>query len=272
MIKSYRRINFLIIAVFSCLALIPALLSATGSAASSKVQEMRGVWNGFIQSDNKPAEMTQTVIMGQENRRFTGIIDSDGPHSIEGTVAASGKVNYQGRSANNHIIGKSDLLDFGGGAAILNGSLTRQTSGHRFLVPCVLVMRPFSIDPAATGVMNPSGRFEGMINDGDGTSGQITMNLLSPQQTSFVGSVDIVLGGQTHTFQLLGTINGRGRLIAIAHKAIAGHLILDATLIPSTEPLQGPSINGSLSLEMGDGTAFEGTVQTSLSVGIGLDH
>ncbi|MDQ3749337.1 MAG: hypothetical protein M3367_10060 [Acidobacteriota bacterium] len=269
MSKSNKRIHFMILAAGLCLAVVLSLLPLDGSATVSAVQDMRGVWDGFIQTAGEPPVPIRTEITGQENRRFTGIVAWGEPHVIEGTVSASGKVNYQGQSADSRIVGKYDLLDFGGGAAILNGSLTRSSKDGRFIVPCVLVMRSFAAEPSGTVVPNPAGRYDGTLGSGDGTTGRITMVLGSPSDPvrpeSFDGSLEIVLNGQTHTFQLLGTVNSSGRIIAIAHKAAAGHLILDAVLQAPPDPVQPATLNGGFTLEFGDGSELEGFFQTVLT-------
>ena len=77
--------------------------------------------------------------------------------------------------------------------------------------------------------------------------------------------MDITLGGQTHTFELLGTVNAEGRFIAIAQTE-AGHLIVDAVLINPPDPVAPATINGSFTLELEEGSAYEGTFQTQVTV------
>jgi hypothetical protein len=81
--------------------------------------------------------------------------------------------------------------------------------------------------------------------------------------TSLGGTVDIAIGGQVHTYQLLGTINAEGRFIAIAHTA-AGHMILDAVLVSPPDSVQPTTINGTFTLEFHDGSEYEGAFQTEL--------
>ena len=245
------------------------VLMNTGSATSSVPQDMRGVWNGFIQAGTNPPEPIRTEITGQVNRRFTGLStppDPVQPVAIEGTVSASGKVNFQGESSDGHTVGKTDLTDFGGGAAILNGGLTRVRVDGTFIIPCVLELRAF--EGAPPDPIQPAGRYAGNLN-GDGTTGQIVLNLTDPpdpvRPTSFNGNVQIVLGGQTHTLALLGTMNAQGRLIAIAHFPGAGHMILDANLAAPPDPVQPPTLSGNFTLEFGDGSELEGTFQTEIT-------
>ena len=243
-------------------------LTPNGTATTTPVQDMRGVWNGFIQAGINPPEPVRTEITSQANRRFFGTTSPPEPvqpTTIEGTVSASGKVNYQGQSADGHTVGKTDLLDFGGGGAILNGSLTQFSNDGTFIVPCILELRAFFIgspDPVRT-----VGRYIGSLS-GDGATGQIDMVLQNPpptHPTSFNGGIQIVLNGQSHNFTLIGTVNGERRVIAIAHAAGAGHMILDAVLVTPPDPVQPPTLNGNFKVEFGDGSELEGTFQTQQS-------
>ncbi len=256
-------------AIGFCLVAGLAGLFSNGSAASSAPQDMRGVWSGFIQAGTNPPEPVRTEITSQVNRRFTGFVappDPVQPITIEGTVSASGKVNFQGESSDGHTVGKTDLLDFGGGAAILNGSMTRVRNDGTFIVPCVLELRAFQGAPPDP--IQPAGRYAGNLN-GDGTTGQIELLLNNPpdpvRPTSFGGSVQIIIGGQTHTLALLGTMNAEGRFIAIAHLAGAGHMILDANLSNPPDPVQPTTLSGNFTIEFGDGSELEGTFQTELT-------
>ena len=250
------------LAVGTCLALGLGLLTPGGGAAVPPVQDMLGVWDGFYQVGTNPPEPVHTEITGQTNRRFTGVVDKGGPHVIEGTVSASGKVNYQGQTPGNHIIGKLDLIDYGGGAAIINGSETRSSNDGTFIIPCVLELRPFAIEAS---VPIPAGRYLGTLGDGT-TTGQIEMQLQSPRSNSVDGSMVIAIGGQTHTLQLLGTVNSSGRIIAIAHNAAGdGHLIFDAVLASPPDPVQPATINGSFTFELADGSVLEGNFATAVA-------
>ena len=269
-----NRIRFLAPATGLCIAVVLSTLTPGGSAAEPAVQDMRGIWNGFSAGAIDPPEPVRTEITSQDNRRFTGFAQPPEPvlpTSIEGTVSGSGKVNYQGQSTDERIVGKADLIDFGGGAAILDGSVTRFSTDGRFIVPCVLVMRPFENNPPEPVLPSLAGSYVGAFTSNDaGPTGQISMVLSTPpdpvRPTSFGGSLEIVIGGQTHTYQLLVTANGAGHIVAIGHTNTAvGHLILDAVLINSPDPIQPATINGTLKLEFHDGSEFEGTFQTQVS-------
>jgi len=272
MIISNKRIHVSILAAGLCLAIVLSILTTDSSATIADVQDMRGVWSGFIQAGVDPPAPIRTEIASQENRKFTGFAnppDPVQPVEIEGTVSASGKVNYQSKSSDIHFVGKHDLLDFGGGAAILNGDLTRPSVDGKFIVPCVLVMRPFAADSSI--LPNLAGRYDGSISGEGGVQGQINTVLVAPpdpvRPTSFNGTLAIVIDRQTYSFQLLGTANGSGRIIAIAHQPGAGHLILDAVLSNPPDPVQPPTINGTFKLEFGDGSELEGAFQTTFSRG-----
>ena len=270
MFRSNIRIYVSILAAGLCLAIVLSILPTGSSATIADVQDMRGVWNGFIQAGVDPPDPVRTEITSQEGRRFTGFTnppDPVQPVEIEGTVSASGKVNYQSKSSDIHLVGKHDLIDFGGGAAILNGDLTRPSVDGKFIVPCVLVMRPFAADGSA--LPNLAGRYDGSISSEDGVQGQINMVLGAPPDpirgTGFEGTLEIVIDRQTYSFQLLGTANSSGRIIAIAHQAGAGHVILNAVLASPPDPVQPPTINGTFTLEFGDGSELEGAFQTAFS-------
>lgn len=263
-----RRV-FFALAVFSlCLAAILSGSISQSSATSSEPQNMLGRWDGFLAKMGDPSQPVRTEITSQTNRRFVGLVtppDPVLPVSIEGTVSASGKVNFQGQSVDGaHTVGKTDLLDFGGGAAILNGSLTRFSNDGTFIVPCILVMRPFDVEPGCPCAR--PGSYAGSLT-GTEVQGQINMVLSTPPEpvrpTSFGGTVEIVIDGQTHQFQLLGTSNSAGRFIAIAH-ATSGHMILDAVFQNPPDPVQAATLNGSFTLEFADGSGQEGTFQTQL--------
>ena len=134
---------------------------------------------------------------------------------IEGTVSASGKVNYQSKSSGGHTIGKAELYDFGGGAAILDGTLTRPSTDDRFIIPCVRVLRAFAPFQDASA---PTGRYDG--------GEEITILLAQPPDpvspTSLGGALDVVIDGVVHSFQLIGTFSENGRIIAIGHTPNTG--------------------------------------------------
>ena len=263
-----RYVLFVAGAAGLCIAVCMTLLMPQGSAADSAPQDMRGVWSGFIQAGVDPPDPVRTEITSQVNRRFFGLStppDPVQPIAIEGTVSASGKVNFQGESVDGHTVGKTDLLDFGGGAAILNGSMTRFRNDGTFIVPCVLELRAF--EGAPPDPIQPAGRYAGNLNGG-GVTGQIEMLLNNPpdpvRPTSFGGSVRIVIGTQTHTLALLGTMNAEGRFIAIAHFPGAGHMIVNANLASPPDPVQPATLTGNFTLEFGDGSELEGAFQTEL--------
>lgn len=255
----------LTVAALVWLAVLAATSSPETSAATSPVQGMVGGWDGFIAKMGDPPQLLRTEITSQTNRRFIGSAtppDPVLPISFEGTVSASGKVNFQGESPDGHTVGKTDLTDFGGGAAILNGSITRFSNDGTFIIPCVLVMRPFATNPPEP--VQPAGRYVGSLNTA-GVAGQIEMVLGAPPEpirpTSFAGNLQIVLNGLTHSFPLLATGNSEGRVIAIGHGTTA-HLILDAVLSTPPDPVQPATLVGSFKLEFADGSEVEGTFQT----------
>lgn len=267
-----RRIHLLISATALCIALGAAILVPAGAAAGPHVHDMRGLWLGFLQAGDDPVELIRTEITAQENRRFTGQTDAGGPHVIDGTVSASGNVNYQGRGADSRIVGQAGLVDFGGGASVLHGTHVVQADG-RFVVPCVLELRAFETSPPDRVVPDPAGRYVGTVG-GEGVSGEIDFVLQEPpdpiRPTSFGGTMEITIDGETHQFALIGTINGDGRVILIGHKATAGHSILDAVLTSPPDPVQPATLNGAIEVEFPDGTertlAFE-TVRTRIVLG-----
>lgn len=174
----------------------------------------------------------------------------------------SAKINIQGSSPDGtHTVGKAELVDFGDGAAIMNGTLTRPSIDNRFIIPCILVMRPFAVIDGSI-IPDPSGRYAGAVSTADMT-GQIIFLTNPPDPvsaTSFDGSIEITIDGETHTLQLLGTISGTGRVIGIAHRDGAGHMIVDAILDPATDSLP-PTLRGTFKFELEHGIEYEGTFE-----------
>ena len=82
--------------------------------------------------------------------------------------------------------------------------------------------------------------------------------------TNFGGSIEIVLGGETHTLQLLGTINSGGRIIGIAHRSGPGHMIVDAELIPASDGVPA-TLKGQFHFELEHGIEHEGTFEAPLA-------
>ncbi|HET6892191.1 MAG TPA: hypothetical protein VFH31_13895 [Pyrinomonadaceae bacterium] len=182
--------------------------------------------------------------------------------TFTGTVAASDRVNLQGRHEEHHGVAKLDLHDFGDGAAILDGGLMLHFNDGRMSDGTLLLLRPFAHPPDPI-VPNPSGSYRGAFRNAEGTTGEITAQLHPPdpqQPTSFNGQVVIVAFGDRHTFELLGTINALGRRIAIA-QSDTGSFWTDAL-----EPFdQGGAVSdqsywtGRFTLELNDGTIHEAT-------------
>jgi outer membrane biosynthesis protein TonB len=218
------------------------------SAAGPHVQEMRGSYYGFIQEGDNPVEFVRTDIIEQENRRFSGIVDSGGPHVIDGTVSASGNVNYL--SGDGSVRGRAELHEYEGGAAILNGTHTTRRPDGSTIIPCVLQLRSFAGDGSV--VPNPAGSYRGTISGG-GEFNIVLFDPLAPiRSTSFRGTMEITLDGETHTFQLLGTIRSDGFVVIIGHLPTAGHLIMEATVDPANS-----AIFGNLRLELGNGSILD---------------
>ncbi len=253
---------------FGAVIVIITVLAAStlfySAAAGPHVQEMRGTWYGFIQGGHDPVGSAITEITQQENRRFRGIIDAGGPHVIEGTVSASGKVNYQSKSSAGHLIGKAELHDFGGGAAILDGTFTSPSSNDRSIIACVRVLRAFAPFQDA---LAPTGRYVGEMAGGE----EITILLNNPPEpvspTSVGGDLEVVIDGVVHSFQLIGTFDEEGRIIAIGHKTTHGHLIMDARLATPPDPVQPSTLIGRIEIEPGDGSVREVEFQAQFARG-----
>lgn len=242
-------------------ALIAVPVGIHKTNAGPHVQEMRGTWFGFVQAGEEPVELATTEITEQANRRFRGIVDAGGPHVIEGTVSASGKVNYQSTAISDHLVGKAELHDFGGRAAVLDGTLVRPSTNDGFIIPCVRVLRAFApFDDASA----PTGRYVGEMEGGQ----VITILLNNPPEpvspTSLGGGLNVVIDGAVHSFQLIGTFSKDGRIIAIGHKTTHGHLIMDANFSPPDSG-QPSMILGSIEMELGDGSVRAGNFQAEVS-------
>jgi hypothetical protein len=244
--------------------------SAWAQSASPAPQNMLGVWQGFTQrhpSDQvfppDPVVPVRSEVTSQKNRRINGLMEVGGiePEPFNGTVTASDRVNLQVQHEDHHGVAKLDLHDFGGGAAILNGTLALLSPGGQMTDGSLLLLRPFAYPPDPI-VPNPAGSYAGSFASADGArGGEISAQLVpvpdDGRPTSFTGQVFIVIGETRHTFELKGTINAAGRFIAIA-QATVGHVIFDATWTPVPDDGR-PMITGRHTLEMNDGTVHEGT-------------
>ena len=255
-------------ASITCVAIFALATVAfqNSQASPTPVQNMLGQWYGFVAVMGTPPEPVRFQFSGQTSRRFTGLVQPPEPVqpiSIEGTVSASGKVNYQGQGADGtHLVGKTDLMDFGGGASILNGSVTRFSNDGTFIIPCVLVLRAFESNPPEP--VQPAGRYVGTISSST-VSAQIDILLNNPpdpvRPTSFAGIIEITVNGQTLTFPLIATGNSAGHVIAIGH-GTSGHTIVDAVLSTPPDPVQPALLSGNITVEFADGSELEGTFQT----------
>jgi hypothetical protein len=228
---------------YAALALMALAVLALTGTAGPHVQEMRGVFDGFIQSEVSPPDPIRLQITEQEGRRFGGLLDVGGPHVIEGTVSAAGRVNYQSKSGGPHVIGQLDLLDFGEGGAIQVGTqkLAPKTDGS--IIACVLVMRGFAGD----GSVLPAD-YNGSIGE-DGAISILISGRGDPERPSIqFGSVLLTINGEEHAFDLITSSSETGRFIAIGHNpAGAGHLIIDGSLT-------GPHVlEGKIILELEEG-------------------
>ncbi|HET6892188.1 MAG TPA: hypothetical protein VFH31_13880 [Pyrinomonadaceae bacterium] len=260
----------------SCVALICLFAAAVWTVAQAQSpapQNMLGVWQGFFQelsSDPQippvPRVLVRSEITSQELRRINGVMEVGGIEpcvlTFNGTVAASDRVNVQGRHEEHHGVAKLDLHDFGGGAAILDGSLALLVAGGRVSDGSLLLLRPFSTNPDDT-VPNPAGSYGGTFQNADGTKGDITAELEPPDPshpTSFSGRLVIAAFGARQEFELLGTINAAGLFIAIGQAPVAGpSLSLNGTYVEVPDANGSIDLTGSLKLAVNDGTVHEGT-------------
>lgn len=261
-------------ACVAALLLVAAAVWTAPQAASSTPQNMLGVWHGYFQPQGVPVPEdgipVRTEVTSQENRRINGLMEVGGidpqPFMFNGTVAASDRVNLQGQHEERHGIAKLDLHDFGGGAAVLNGSLALLAAGGRVSDGSLLLLRPFAFPPEPV-VPNPAGSYAGSFFNVEGTRGAgITAQLHPPEPvapSSFTGQIVVVAGEVRHVFELKGTINAAGRLVAIA-QASAGHLVLDATWAIPPDGSMPTMITGRHILELNDGTVHEGTFSMTL--------
>jgi hypothetical protein len=227
------------------------------------VQDIGGTWDGFFQGADDPEIVrVRLEITGQDKRRFEGTLEAGGAkHIIEGAVSANGNVKFQGHASHSHGLGRMELHDFGGGAAILNGNLMLHFADGRMIDGPLLLLRPFT--PAGDDVapVLASGVYRASLyvfGAGSGKSLIEDLQFRAPNLMLFTGTLDpeFVLFGQA-------TINGDGRFIAVA-RATAGYLILNGTwqYLPQSDKLL--IITGSSSLELNDGTVREGTFELAL--------
>jgi hypothetical protein len=231
------------------------------SAAGPHVQEMRGSYIGFIQEGDNPVEFVRTDIIEQENRRFSGIVDSGGPHVIDGTVSASGNVNYL--SGDGSVRGRAELHEYEGGAAILHGTHTTRRPDGSTIIPCVLQLRSFAGDGSV--VPNPAGTYPGTTSGGE----EIVIRLNPPRDPDnpqlFDGALEVTFEGLLYEFQLLGTISPDGRVVIIGHRERAGHLELEGYI-----DFEAVGLGGTLNADFGDGTEHTFGVQPGIGPVLGV--
>lgn len=237
------------------IAVIGAAAGFYATTAGPHVQEMRGRFDGFYALPGAEPERMVTIITDQNNRRFSGLADPPDPVlpiAIDGTVSRSGNVSFQGRNADGHTVGKADLTEYGGGAAVLDGSMT--TSNHDGdIIPCILELRPFDLETACP-CASPAGIYEGSFTDGD-AAGEITLELLDPpdpvRPTGVDGTLEVIYAGQAYELQLLGTYNRAGRFIAIAH-GMGSHAVIEGDF-ETPEGSTTRTLNGNLTIRAAGG-------------------
>ena len=262
----------LVATVAFCFIIVLSVTAHAGTAMPGDAQDMRGTWVGFFQvTGSSELVAVRWEITVQDGRRFVGALEAgDAMHSIEGIVAASGRVNLQGRAADSNRIGKLELHDFGGGAAVLNGHLMVHFTDGRMSDGTLLLLRSFA-PPTHGDLAIPVGLYRG-ADYSDGLSFTLVPPPTGQQPPSFicfrpVGFICVrpvvVLSGKEHLFEGLATIHRDGTLIAIA-QAPVGHLIFDAKGYASPDGYEPARITGRYTLELNDGTVHEGTFEAAL--------
>jgi hypothetical protein len=254
-----KRIIAVLVGLFVLGGLI-GLLPAS-SAAPGLIPDMRGSWQGRLVPDGLPVAtpvgITMTVTsqgIGNFSGTFTGPDYVTG--TLSGTVTTGGSVSFTGDAPDVDLSnGRARFMDYGGGAAILDGTVNVTSSYPFYAGPReMLEIRPFT-NVGGCPCTPAVGDYIGTWGDG-GSGGAIKFTVQAPNHatpTKFTSYLYITVGGQQHGGGLIGTGDGDGNIVAIAH-ANTGRVILTADL--TQLPFQQPRINGSFTFEINEGAVI----------------
>jgi len=255
-----KKVTAILVALFAIGGIVAMLPNS--SAAPGLVPDMRGKWQGTFVATGMAVATPIGISMDVNNQgigSFSGTFATTGtaPGTLNGTVSTGGNVSFHGTSTSVNLSGGSAVFtDYGSGAAILDGTMT--VSGT---VPFYNGFRKFReirpfVNPGNCPCTPPVGDYVGTWSD-NSSSGPISFTVQAADHTTptkFTSYLYITIGGQQHGFGLLGTSNGSGDVIAIAH-ANTGRLTMTAVLTGS--PFLRPSLSGNFTFERNDGTVFQ---------------
>ena len=257
---------YYILAIFAALFVICGLVTLlpNSSAAPGPVPDLRGNWQGTFVPEGMPVATPVGISMAINSQgigsSFSGTFFLTGtqPGTVQGNVAGSGSVRFHATSPEVNLTnGIATYTDYGGGAGILDGSMTVSS-----IAPFYNGFRKFrEIRPFANFGNCPCtprvGDYIGTWGN-NGSSGPIKFTVQAADHTiptKFTSQLIITIGGQMHWFGMYGTSNGDGDVVAIAHSN-TGRLTLTAVLTES--PFFRPSIlSGNFKYELHDGTVIE---------------
>jgi hypothetical protein len=256
-----------VIALVLTLSVLPASQRSYAATPDAQTpQEMRGEWQGFFAEVNNPSSRVQVrlSIATQLVRRFEGELEVPGAIipciRVQGTVAASDNVSILNQPDEAYAaVSKSQLHDYGGGAAILNGRLTlRFTDGSR-REGTLLLLRNF-IEPPDAVVPSLSGDWQGSYtSEVTGVTGAMSARFArshrDPAVNSFIAEVTII---PCIFPEALATVSSDGRVIVIA-QGEGEHVILNGQLEGGGEGGLDPCMRGTYQMEHDDGSQDFGT-------------
>jgi hypothetical protein len=278
-------------------AFIQPALAADPRPDAAAFQAVVGDWFGLFQLGAVPPGPCKLSITGGRNRLFTGmlLVGTDGriatvggivvtdknasdsvgtarTYAIDGNIVGSNYAEFSGRSSTGSVAGKVNLLDFGSGAAILNGTFTEQLAGRplrsnegeehggnfggdRKQESNTTFLRSY-LDNPSKAPPSVAGTWTG---EAVSTSGRVRSTIDAhfvadaSLRTGFLGTVN---WGDVPPGPCRGTINGDGQVVLIAPQG-------DDLLVLTANFVKPPNaIKGNFRVTHKDGTVVEeGTFQ-----------
>ena len=232
------------------------------SAAPGLLPNMRGNWQGRLLPEGLPVATPIGITMNVTTQgigNFSGTFTGPDyvPGSLSGSVSTTGVVTFAGDAQSVDLShGRATIRDFGDGAAILDGTVTLDSIYPFYAgVRNILEIRSFVNEgncPCTPRVGDYIGTWSG-----GGTSGPIQFTVQAPDHTTptkFTSYLYITIAGQQHGFGLIGTANGDGDVVAIAH-ATTGRLTMTGVLTDATF-LRASTLEGNFTFKMNDGSVF----------------
>ncbi|MBI2946595.1 MAG: hypothetical protein HYY23_03050 [Verrucomicrobia bacterium] len=268
--KTRKLIMLLSTAVLGVLFTI-AHHTVVGQTTAPAIQNVIGAWRGFYQALGGPDTIGDPdivpgnfVIGSQFNRRFDAALSVGIDACIfpgEGTIAASDHAIFSGKSSEGMAIADVALQDFGGGAAIFDGSVKIHPSDGTRSEGSLIVLRNFIGNPDEIP-SDVTGDWRGFaVSAETGVRREVTAHFEAERNA--IGLSTTSFGGEVGIFPCifpsgLGTINAQGDLVLIAQGdgerlSVTGKL--DAALGPE------PHIKGAYLMKHNDGFEEGGTFE-----------